>query len=125
MTEERQRAEDEEARIRREMIRQQKLLQISENQEEEDRKKIENDLILHDYERELKLADVEVERRMRRVLEEEMNKREELIEADRKQREILERKDQIQLKQTMAREKEQALKRAQERMELIEQERRK
>jgi len=118
------RAEDEEAKLKLDLLRQQKLQEYTAQLEQNDQKELEYRLMLEDFQRELKLRDIERERRLRRIAEEEVIKNEEFMKLYKQHEEALKEEDRIQARKLMDEERNNAIRRAEERLAILEQEKR-
>jgi hypothetical protein len=117
-------AEDEEFKLKMDLLRHQKLNEYTNEQENNDKKELEYKLMVEDFQRDLKLKDVERERRLRRLAEEEVLKNEEFMRTYKEHENVLKEEEEIQLKRFLDEERENAIRRAEERLGQLEQEKR-
>lgn len=122
--EENLRAEDEEFKLRMNVIRQKKLAELNQQQEINDKKELELKVLGDALEKELKHTDVERERKLRRIAQEGVFANEEYMNLYKKQDENLKDEDEKHMRRVMEEEKRNAIKKTEERLSQLEQEKR-
>ena len=118
------RAEDEEFKLRMDIIRHKKLLELNQEQEVNDKKELELKLLTEGLEKELKLKDVERERNLRRIAQEEVFRNEEYIKIYKENEDKFKVEDEKHMTRILNREKQNAVKRANETLANLEKEKR-
>ena len=117
--------EDQERRLKLEAIKERKIKEMEAIALENDRKKLEMQQMLQDLEREVRTQDVVRERKLRTVREEEAIRTAEAMDTLTKAQTVMQVEEQMQFKTLLAEERRLAERRAKERLEIIEIERRK
>ena len=116
--------EDEEYKLRIDLLKGQKLLEQNLEQEAENRKDLTYKLLMDEFERSLKLQDIERNRRLRRLAEEEGFKDEDFMKLYKKHEQIILDEDELQLRKIIDEERKAALFKAEERLNILEREKR-
>ncbi len=122
--EENLRAEDEEFKLRMDLLRQNKLNELYRQQEINDKKELDLKLVMEGLEKDLKIKDVERERKLRRIAQEEVFKNEEYMKYHRKQEEAALEEEQKYLQRVMEEEKRTMMRQTEEKLAQIEHEKR-
>ncbi|KRX10674.1 WD40-repeat-containing domain [Pseudocohnilembus persalinus] len=122
LQDQRHQTEDLEARLQRDIIKQQRAQELYQIQQENDKKKLEHELAEQQFLKDLQLAEIERERRLRQIAEADAFRNEELEQIKKHQQEILQKEDQKHIQALILKEKDNSLKRANERLRFIEQE---
>lgn len=120
LQEERWKNEDLEMNLKRELLKQQKLLKLNEMEERTDDENIKQKLLLETLEKELKVMELERERKLRQLAEEETLKNEKLIETFKQQEELARKEDEKHLRTIMNNEKQTLSKKYSETIQKIE-----
>jgi len=114
LMEERWKNEDLEANLRRELQKQQKLSHLNEMEERNDDENIRYNLLLEGFEKDLKLMELDKERKLRQLAEEETIKNEKLIETFTKQEELAQKEDEKHIKTILNNEKQALIEKSRE-----------
>ena len=114
LMEERWKNEDLEANLRRELQKQQKLVHLNEMEERNDDENIRYNLLLEGFEKDLKLMEVDKERKLRQLAEEETIKNEKLIETFTNQEELAQKEDEKHIRTILNNEKQALIEKSRE-----------
>ena len=115
--------EDEEYRLKVDLLKGQKSLEENLHREAEHRKDVLYTNLMEEFERNLKLQDIENERRIRRIAEEERFKDDEFMKVYSQHQIAIKGEEDKQFNQLVDEERQVALKKAQERLAILERER--
>jgi len=115
--------EDEEYRLKVDLLKGQKSLEENLHREAEHRKDVLYQNLMEDFERNLKLQDIENERRIRRIAEEERFKDDEFMKVYSQHQAAIKGEEDKQFNQLVDEERQVAIKKAQERLAILERER--
>jgi len=114
LTEERWKNEDLESNLRKELQKQQKLVELNEMEERNDDENMKYTLMLEDYEKEMKLMELEKERKLRQLAEDETLRNEKLLETFKYQEELTRKEDEKHLKTILNNEKQTLIEKSRE-----------
>jgi len=118
------RAEDEEFKLKMDVMRQKKLSELNRQQEINDKKELDLKLMTEAFEKELKMKDVERERNLRMIAQEEVFRNEEFMQLYKKEEEARREEEEKIMRRRMEEEKNNLIRRADEKLTQIEHEKR-
>jgi len=116
--------EDEEYRLRADLLKGQKILEQNLEQEAENKKDLSYKLLMDEFEKNIRLQDIERDRRLRRLAEEEGFKDEYFMKLYKKHEQIIGDEEELQLRKIIDEERKAALAKAEERLDILEREKR-
>lgn len=122
--EENLKAEDEEFKLRMNILREKKLEELHKQQELNDKKELDLKLLADGFEKEMKIKDVERERKLRMIAQEEVFKNEEFMRQFKQEEDQVRRDEENHMKRVLEEERRNAVRRTDEKISQLEQEKR-
>lgn len=122
--EENLKAEDEEFRLRMNILREKKLEELHKQQELNDKKELDLKLLAEGFEKEMKIKDVERERKLRMIAQDEVFKNEEYMRQFKQEEEQVRTEEEKYMKRVIEEERRNAVRRTDEKISQLEQEKR-
>ena len=114
--------EDEEYTLKLELLRAQKSMDENLQQMTEQKRELLSQMMVEDFEKEMSYQDMEKERRLKRMLEEENIKDDEFMSLYKKHEGLVKEEEEKQMRKIYDEERKNTLKRAEERLTLVERE---
>jgi len=122
--EENLKAEDEEFRLRMNILREKKLEELRKQQELNDKKELDLKLLAEGFEKEMKIKDVERERKLRLIAQDEVFKNEEYMRQFKQEEDQVRKEEEQHMKRVLEEERRNAVRRTDEKISQLEQEKR-
>jgi len=122
--EENLKAEDEEFKLRMNILREKKLEELHKQQELNDKKELDLKLLAEGFEKEMKIKDVERERKLRMIAQDEVFKNEEYLRQFKQEEDRVRKDEESYMKRVLEEERRNAVRRTDEKISQLEQEKR-